>query len=157
MLVNKHWEKTVSEAENLWEKLEVVRKWGLGGVGVEGVRGAGPLLLSRLLQVAKEVRFSCHFDHAKEHMTWVGGALDLKFTSLELPMDTLRHPFLTSFASTFLHLKSLAFIGRQVGKVPLCVSDEEEDEDEEELHDSCRVSMILLNLLLSSALISPTS
>lgn len=68
-LVNKLWEKTVLEADNLWEKVEVIRKWDLG-YGVEGDVGAvGPPLLFRVLRVAKEVEISSAFDHAKEHMT----------------------------------------------------------------------------------------
>ena len=118
------------------------RKWDLGFVEVEGVGGAGPLLLSRLLRVAKEVRILCPFDHAKEYMTRVGGALDPNLTSPELPKDCHHHPFLLSFASTFLHLKSLAFIGRQIGKDSLCVW----DEDEEELHNPAPLAIVCPNL-----------
>lgn len=118
MLVGKRWEKTVIEADNLWEKVEVVRKWDLG---VEGVGAVGLPLLFRVLGVAKEVKISYAFDHAKEHMMWIGGALGPNLTNLESPMDCKNVPFLLSLQSSFLHLKSLVFIGEPEGDDPLCI------------------------------------
>ena len=61
MLVSRHWGKAVMEADILWKKVEVVRKWDLGGAEVEGVGGVGPPFLFRVLF---KVRFSSAFDHA---------------------------------------------------------------------------------------------
>lgn len=116
MLVNKLWEKTVTETDNLWEQVEVTRKWdlrgvGMEGAGLEGVGVVGPPLLFRVLRVAKEVKISSAFDHANEHMLWIGGMLGPNLTSLELPTDCPHKPSLPAFESSFLHLKSLVFDG----------------------------------------------
>ena len=78
-------------AHNLWEKVELVRKWDLGGVGMEGVGVVGPPLLVKVLKVAKEVTFSSAFDHAEDHIMWAGGVWNPTLSSLESGLHS--HPF----------------------------------------------------------------
>ena len=47
MLVSTRWEKTVTEADALWKKVDLVRKWDLGGVVAEGGGSLNPRFCPR--------------------------------------------------------------------------------------------------------------
>ena len=119
LIVSKDWGKAVMEDSGLWRKVDVCRKWNLGG---EGRIMRGNEILRTVIGFAEDVTFSEAFREDEKHVMSVGGWLAPTLRILKLPSKCVLPAFFQTLVSNCPLLESLAVDGAlALGKNPVYI------------------------------------
>ena len=104
LVVSKNWKKAVMEGSGLWRKVDVCRKWNLGGEGRDMRENE---ILRRVIGFAEDVSFSKTFRRDDEHAMSVGRWLAPNLRILKMPFECVLPTFFPLLVSKCPLLESL--------------------------------------------------
>ena len=108
LAVSKNWKKAVMEGSGLWRKVDVCRKWNIGGEGRDMRENE---ILRRVIGSAEDVTFSKAFGGDDKHVMSVGGWLAPNLRILKLPYECVLPTFFPLLVSECPLLESLVVEG----------------------------------------------